>query len=146
MLRDLTRRPHSVPRPRLRPSQVLVVLIAVLALLGTACGRQVIPKSYGDTTKKNFKKGCEAEAKTPPSTTEGTATTTRESEDKRIATANQVCTCTYAGLVKKIPFSEFKKLNEELSKDPGPLPEKFLQILDACKKDPTKYKLPASAN
>ncbi|MBI2709366.1 MAG: hypothetical protein HYX34_06690 [Actinobacteria bacterium] len=117
----------SSPRSAGSPRSIALVLFAV-AVLGSACGGQRIPTSYGNTTQKNFIRGCEAE---------------RTSGAKVPAATTATCTCLYAGFRRTIPFSEFKKINEDQSKKPAPLPAKAIKVVDACAKNPKAFKLPA---
>lgn len=96
----------------------MVVGAVVLLLALSACsGRQVIPRGYGDTTSKNFQKGCVA---------------TAGSKEVQIDNPAGVCRCAYDRVVKEIPFSEFKKVNSKLQDKPGPLPANFVKIITDC--------------
>jgi hypothetical protein len=95
-----------------------VVAAALALLLLGACERHPAPTGYGDTTQKNFHTGCVDSAKND------SHLSSSEAED--------YCKCSYTKIVKQIPFDEFKKINSDLSDDPGPLPDKMLTIRDDC--------------
>jgi hypothetical protein len=105
-----------------RSTRPLLAALMALLLLG-ACAGQRDPTGYGDTTQKNFHTGCVASAK----------------NDSQLSAseADDYCTCSYNRIVKDIPFSEFKKINSDLSDDPGPLPPKMQTIRDDCLKTAT---------
>ena len=91
------------------------MLAAVVLIVATACtGQQQTPKGYGDTTSKNFQKGCVAASK------------------ERIDNPVEVCGCAYKAVTAKIPFKDFKKVYSDLRDDPGPLPERFSAIMSDC--------------
>jgi hypothetical protein len=102
-----------------RSIRPLVAALMALLLLG-ACAGQRDPTGYGKTTQENFHKGCVASAK--------------NDSNMSASKASDYCTCSYNRIVKDIPFSEFKKINSDLSDDPAPLPDKMLTIRDDCLK------------
>jgi|SRR3954466_3189177 hypothetical protein len=102
-----------------RSTRPLVAALMALLLLG-ACAGQRDPTGYGDTTKKNFHAGCIDASKDP------------KGSNMSAAKAEAYCNCNYAKIVKQIPFSEFKKINSDLSDNPGPLPKEMLKIRDDC--------------
>jgi hypothetical protein len=91
-----------------------------LLLLGACTGSRT-PTGYGDTTRTNFMKGCLEAAK----------------KQDNVSDPDDYCTCSYRAIVKQIPFERFKKINSDLSDDPGPLPKEMLQIRDDCLKTGT---------
>ena len=114
----------STSRPAPRARRAALVLALVLAL-GACSHQRKIPDSYGDTTEKNFSEGCEESLTSPDG--EGTAL----SDDD----AATVCECSYEAISDPddgVPFEDFKKYNEELEDDPGPLPDAIREKIDAC--------------
>jgi hypothetical protein len=108
-----------------RARRAALVLAAVVAL-GACSHNRPVPDDYGDTTRKNFIEGCE-EALTE---TEG------EGEARSDEQAAAICECSYEGISDPddgIPFEDFKRYNEELEDEPGPLPDAILEKVDACK-------------
>jgi hypothetical protein len=101
--------------PLARRARLLVAAAVALLLLGACTGRPPTPTSYGETTEKNFKNGCEDSA-----------------EDEGVSDPVEDCDCAYKAIVDTIPFDQFKAINSDLSEDPGPLPPKMRQILDDC--------------
>ena len=109
----------SAPAPpptRRRARYAVGVALAVL-LLGACTGRPPTPTSYGDTTQRNFSRGCLAEAR---------------QKDSGISDPEQYCKCVYDKIVDTIPFDRFKEVNSDLSDEPGPLPSDLLKIRDSC--------------
>ena len=106
--------PTSSPTPR-RARRRMALLGAVLALLllGGCTGRKPTPTDYGETTRTNFLLGCNEEA-----------------DAAGVSKPDAYCKCSYSEIVKTIPYDEFKKINSDLSDDPGPLPPKMLKIRD----------------
>ena len=114
--------PAAVPRSNRRLAGWFALVVAVL-LVGAACtGQERTPESYGNPGSKvetRFMEGCV--------NPDGDETT----ED---GPARDVCQCTYDEVKKQIPFEDFKKINDDLSEEPGPLPANFLAILEDCQK------------
>ena len=106
--------PSPAPR-RARRRMALVGAVLALLLLGGCTGRPPTPTDYGDTTRTNFMRGC-----------------TEEAEGVNVSNPQDYCECSYTEIVKTIPYDEFKKINSELSDDPGPLPPKMVKIRDTC--------------
>lgn len=93
----------------------MLLAVAVLVVATACTGQQQTPKGYGDTTSKNFQRGCVS-----------------ASTEQRIDNPVEVCACAYKAVVAKIPFKEFKKVYSDLRDDPGPLPERFSAIMTDC--------------
>lgn len=93
----------------------MLAVIAAVVLLGSCTGQQRTPSSYGDTTAKNFQKGC-------------VETSTKGGVDN----PSDYCKCSYDAVVKAIPFDQFKEVYSDLSDDPGPLPDQFAAIVARC--------------
>jgi hypothetical protein len=100
--------------PRRRRARLGVLALSALFLLG-ACTGQSTPTKYGDTTRTNFTKACVSSA-----------------TEQHVSDPQGYCTCSYAAIVKQIPFEEFKKMNSDLSDNPDVLPPKLLKIRDDC--------------
>ena len=79
--------------------------LAVALLAG--CTNQRAPDNYNGTVRKNFILACQG--KNPD-------------QKQTISASQQECTCIYDRFVKDVPFSRFKKVNEELPRQAGPLP------------------------
>ena len=99
--------------PFARAFLVVLSSLVVIALVTGCTGRPSTPDQYGDTTERNFLRGCTDEA-------EG------------VSDIDEVCRCTYDAIVEEIPYDEFKRVNSELSDNPARLPEPFQALLDGC--------------
>jgi hypothetical protein len=98
-----------------RSRRVVAALAVAVVLLGGCSGARKDPTKYGDTTRSNFLEGC-----------------VERGEDEGLDGAAAVCRCAYAGIVRDVSFAQFKKDNDALEKDPGPLPERYQVIIDRC--------------
>ncbi len=101
--------------PLARRGRLAVAAVFAMLLLGACTGRPPTPTGYGDTTERNFMRGCVDSAK-----------------DDGIRRPQDYCQCSYDGIVESIEFDRFKEINSELSDNPGPLPDEMLKIRDAC--------------
>ncbi len=84
-------------------------------LVGGCTGARKDPTKYGDTTRRNFIEGC-----------------VDQGRDAGLDGAAQVCRCAYSRIVDEVSFAQFKKDNDALEKDPGPLPVRYRRIIDRC--------------
>lgn len=117
-------------RPRPVRARAVALVLGALVLLGACSSQQSIPDSYGDTTRRNFTEGCEQ------------TLTDDAGEDEAYSAdiARNTCVCIYEGIVDgqddidPVPFDEFKELNEELSDNPGPLPDAIAEHARACQR------------
>lgn len=91
--------------------------LLALVLLG-GCGAQRVPSSYTGSVEKNFNKACVAQG--------------RSGGKDKVSDIKSLCTCSYREIKKTFRFSEFKKINSDLSEKPGPLPAKMVKIVDGC--------------
>jgi hypothetical protein len=94
---------------------VVVALAVAAVILGGCSGARKDPTNYGDTTRRNFVEGC-----------------VDRGEDEGLDAAAEVCRCAYTRIVEDVSFAQFKKDNDALEKDPGPLPERYQRIIDRC--------------
>ncbi len=108
---------HGLRHPgrRRRHLPVAALLLATLVLLASCTGAQSTPTKYGDTTRRNFQEGCVEVGK-----------------EQRLDDPAGVCRCAYAQIVKRIPFKDFKQTYVDLEEDPGPLPDRYVQIVQGC--------------
>jgi len=91
--------------------------MVVLVLVSACAVGQQVPKGYGDTTSKNFQRGCVATAGSP---------------QVAVDDPTAVCRCAYDRVRKEIPFDEFKEVFSDLQDEPAPLPANFVRIMTAC--------------
>lgn len=90
-------------------------LVAVLAAGLAGCVGQGTPNEYSNSVREDFVNGCV------------------EGAGQGSGDPQQVCQCTYRALEADVPFDRFKDVNEDLTEDPGPLPDQFQAILDRCR-------------
>lgn len=102
----------ALPVPARR---VVVALAMVVLLVGGCSGARKDPTKYGDTTRRNFLEGC-----------------VDQGEEAGLDGAAGVCRCAYDRIEDDVSFAQFKKDNDALEKDPGPLPERYQRIIDRC--------------
>ncbi len=113
------------PRPRTpRVRAAGLILVAVVAL-GACAHQREIPDAYGDTTERNFIEGCEVAL-----TAEDGAGAAYSDEE-----AQRVCECSYEDISDPetgVPYEDFRKSNDDLEDEPGPLPEPIRERVAAC--------------
>lgn len=114
--------------PRSRSSRPLLALVVACALLGACTGQRQVPDKYGDTTRTNFRKGCVASLSSDSGGDQAVSATE----------ARRVCGCVYTRISGQggIPFAEFKKINDDLEENPGPLPDSITSRIRDCQ-DPS---------
>ncbi|MCU1352094.1 MAG: hypothetical protein JWM05_1303 [Acidimicrobiales bacterium] len=109
--------PSPPRRPHLRrPFGALVVGIALLA----GCSSQRVPTKFTSSVHKSFVTGC---------------TQTTGKEDPRIGSKAQIasyCECAYTAITKRMAFKDFKKVTDDLTDKPGPLPASFQKAYASC--------------
>ena len=88
-----------------------------LVLLLSACGTQQTPDRYTAGMRRDFLAACEG--KNPD-------------QKGGLAAPADVCTCAYDKIVREIKFSRFKKINQDLSDKPGPLPDDIASRVQSC--------------
>ena len=115
-----------------RRAAALLGAVVMVVTLGAGCtGQAKTPDAYGDTTQKNFLRGCTEE-------TQGA-----EIADFALSDADDMCVCVYDAISDEkadtyIPFDDFKALNDDLSDDPGAFSDqgetgqKFQAVTDDC--------------
>lgn len=106
----------ATPIRRHRLAASLAGVVLGLGLLAS-CSGQRTPGNYSDKVERDFRKGCVKTAQ----------------DDKVIVDPSSYCECAYAALSDKqsgVDFDEFKKVNNDQTEDPQPLPAKFTNILD----------------
>ena len=108
-----------MPATRIRRHRFTVLLIGAVLCLGsvTGCARQKIPTSYTDSVKEDFLNGCKKTAKA----------------DGEITAVSDFCTCAWTAIKKDVPFGTFKKVNNQLTDEPGKLPSSITKAYDSCK-------------
>ncbi len=99
----------------LRLPAAAALVIAGLVVLSACTHQQSIPTKYGDTTRRNFQEGCVDVGK-----------------EQRMDDPVGVCRCAYTQIVKRIPYDDFKQTYVDLEEDPGPLPDRFVTIIQGC--------------
>ena len=116
------------PARRRRASTVAKVLFAVvLAVAVTGCARRApVPTSYGkegSSVEKNFLGGCDG---------------TKGHQAGDPVSPESVCKCEWHEIMKAYPnFSDFKKIYDDMTDHPGPLPAKMQAIVADCNKPTT---------
>ncbi len=106
----------SQPRRR-RTAALLIGIVLVLGLL-SGCARQKIPTGYTDGVKEDFTTGC---------------TVTAKRDGMSAGEAKDYCGCAWKAIKKDVPWSTFKKVNDDLTEDNGPLPSSITKVLTDCK-------------
>ncbi len=115
----------AAPSRSRRRAPLLVVMIAALALVATACHEDNTPQHYNSVTKDNFVQGC---------TGGGTGTTLASTD---------LCDCLYNVTTASIPASAAdKKARGDGQTFKDYTGKTFIQINDALKNDPNS--LPSS--
>jgi hypothetical protein len=104
------------PSPARSRGRVLRTSVVAFALL-VGCGMQRTPDKYTGSVKKNFLSACQVQSK-----------------QGNVSDPKKVCTCSYNDIVATIKFSDFKKINSDLSKNPGPLPPELAKIVENCQR------------
>jgi len=98
-----------------------VVLAPVMALVVlSGCGTQRTPTKYSDSVRKNFVEACQGK---------------NRDQSSNVSASSGTCRCAYGKISSKFKFSRFKKVNDQLTDKPGPLPRDFQTIVDACASD-----------
>jgi hypothetical protein len=97
--------------------RVLIASALVLALLLAGCSRQQDPDKYTGSVQKNFLLACQG--KNPD-------------QKQKFTLSSAECTCTYDKILKQIPFSRFKKVNDDLRHQPGPFPSDIANLVESC--------------
>ena len=115
----------------MRPRSFRSILFAVAAasLLLTACGQHTQPTEYGDAYEANFMTGCHSQKVVPEENPKVTTLGPQSSKD--------FCKCVYDGLVKKVPFEDAKKFEEQqATEDAGNIsvPKPIKSVIDGCDK------------
>jgi hypothetical protein len=103
-------------RARPRPLAALSLWLVSLALVA-GCAGQRIPDKYTGSVKKNFIESCEGR---------------NPDQKERVKASPAACTCTYGQIVKRMKFSRFKKINEDLVDKAAPLPADLVKIVRSC--------------
>jgi len=110
---------------RRRLTLPVVGAVLALGLLAGCTGSQKTPDSYTDSVEEHFLDGCNTTVAGDKKANEG------EFND----VPADFCQCAYDALSNKktgVPFSEFKKINSELTEEAGPLPESFTKVYADC--------------
>ena len=92
------------PRGRRRSRLQLLAACAAIALVVSACTNTGEPTSYDDTVEENFLNGCEIAAEADPAIR---------------PVAQRYCACAWEGLITKIEFDDYKKLDDDINEDPN---------------------------
>lgn len=112
-------------RPRTTRARAAALLLVAAVALGACTARRDIPDAYGDTTEGSFIEGCEVAL-----TDEGDAGEALSDDE-----AQAVCECSYEEIsdpATGIPYEDFRDINDELEKEPGPLPEPIRERVQGC--------------
>ena len=142
-------------RPNRRRAPLLLVLLSVVALLGTACNQNNTPSSYDSVTQQNFIAGCTG------NTSDGATGNTGNAGNGPSTTLapQSACECAYNWIVLNVPYNDtnkktpttiegigsqtftpdysgdtFQKINDNLADNPDQLPPEIQQgLADNCK-------------
>lgn len=107
---------HPPTRRRARlATTVAVAALVALAAAGCATGQKT-PSSYSPAVQKQFIEGC-----------------VKVGMSDGVRSARSFCTCAYAELRDGLPFSQFKKVNSELTDNGGPLPGSVSRLVERCR-------------
>lgn len=113
------------PIRRRRAARTLaVVAVSLLALAGCSSA-QGSASNYADS-EDNFLEGCTTVAKQD----------NEKGGEPQISSPKTYCQCVFDAISDKktgIEFAEFKKINEDLRENGGPLPKSFQKAYDSCK-------------
>jgi len=140
-------------RPNRRRAPLLVVLLAVVALLGTSCKQDNTPSEYNSVTQQNFIDGCTGNT----SDDGATGNTANAGNGPATTLAPQsACECAYNWIVVNVPYNDankdnpvtvdgigeqnftytdktFKAINDDLTNNPGNMPDEIQQgLAKAC--------------
>lgn len=96
-------------RPTGRPGRWVWVALGAVLLAGCATVPSNTPDDYGQVTEENFASACEESG---------------ESESD--------CLCFYEGIVRDVPFEEFKDLEKQVEDDPTDVPTAYNEIVTTC--------------
>ncbi len=96
-------------------SLVLGLTLTLAVALAGCANVNRSPSSYTASVRTNFLRGCEQQ-----STRDGVQRPAR------------LCACTYDKLQSSLPFGEFRKLNEQLTDRPSPLPASVRRLVRDC--------------
>jgi hypothetical protein len=121
---------------------LVAVALAVTVLAG--CAGQKEPGSYTGGVKDDFKQACYVQRvlDAEPTIQVGSAASMNDKEAKVkkdapkavIKAASDYCSCVLKVILKKVHFSEFKKVNDDLRDDNNkPLPSSFTKAFSSCK-------------
>ena len=106
----------------------IVLMVALVLLLATSCGRgRAEPTAYGTTTRESFTGGCEEAL--APAGDGSTGDVVADPAQRRAA-----CACVYEEVsgANGLPFARFQQINDELEETPGPLSDDLRRIVERC--------------
>lgn len=133
--------------PRARRAAPRLAALALVAVVLAGCTGQKEPTSYTDSVKKDFTSGCWTTliSDKHPKDVVFEPTDDREKReakaikggtDAEVTAAKDYCSCAYKKIEKDVPFGDFRKINEDLRTEQGPLPESFQKAYASCELDP----------
>ena len=89
--------------------------IVLAALLFAGCTGQSTPDGYNDSVRENFVRGCVDTSKE-----DGSTWSTDE------------CECAYEAIEEDVEWDEFKRITDDQTEEPSPLPESFTEVFADC--------------
>jgi hypothetical protein len=133
----------AVPATRIRRrrSPALLAALAVVVLLLAGCSGQRDPGSYTESVKTHYKESCATQflldhnhidVANDATLETRTAAAEKGSSKSEISETDDYCTCAWKIISKKVPFGDFKKINDDLRENGGPLPTSFTKKYASC--------------
>lgn len=114
--------PSPARRNRLATTLASVAVVAVL--LG-GCTGQTKPKKYGDGVEEAFVKGCTK-----------TLTADQKDAETKLGDPAEVCKCAYEKISDEkdgVDFGRVRDVDDDLSENPGKLPDDIAKVVASCK-------------
>ena len=112
-------------RSHRRPRIVVALLGTVLAVgLLSSCSGQRDPSSYTSGVKKQIVLGCVDQGKQDQ----------KDGKAGKDFWNSSECTCAMQRIIKDVPFSKFKEIENAQINEPAPLPESFTKVYASCNK------------
>jgi len=110
-------------RPHRRPRIAVALLGTVLAVgLLSSCSGQRDPTSYTSGVKKQIVAGCVDQGKQDQ----------KAGKEGKDFWSTSECTCAMKRIIKDVPFSTFKEINNAQINEPAPLPKSFTKVYASC--------------
>jgi hypothetical protein len=95
---------------------LVLAVIAATGVISAACTTtNRVPSDYTSSVREDFVAGCE----------------TVGGQDGLDGSA-AYCRCAWDTISTQVPFDEFKRINDQLSADPAPIPPEWQDLLEPC--------------